>query len=889
MSNKIVILDGYSMLFRAFYATYLIDKEKLMRNEEGIPTNAIYAFSNMLVSILKKLNKDDSIFVALDSGKENFRKKEYKEYKANRKPIEEELRVQLPILRELLSSLNIPFYEQEGLEADDIAGNIAKKMEKENYKVIIYTSDKDYLQLIDENITINLIKKGLKDIKEMTPTSFKEEWGFDPIHIIDYKALRGDDSDNLKGIPGIGDKTAKDLIIKYHDFENIVKNADLNKKVGQNIVTYQDNGRLCLSLATIKVDDNLPLTKEDLLYKGYDYNQVNSFINKYNLKSLLSKLPANFRRINSSSDSLKSKLEYKEVSSLKEIVSILNISLNKIDSLGISILLSESNYHYADIKRIYLTLLNNNFVLSFDNFLKDKDLVSLLEDEKIKKYCFDFKKLYVSLYKYNIVVKGLAFDLMLGSYLVNVTLATSSLENILSYFNIDISFALKDNDEKESLSLFDDNYSKEDPLKVCESYYSLNLYNEITTRLKESDELNLLFDIEQPLSLVLGRMEIEGFPLNKKYLETFKSEYKSKLSSLEENIYQLVGKKFNINSPKQLASILYDELKLISPNKSRSTSVEILTKVKDKSPLIPLILEYRKYSKLLNTYVEGFIPFIDKNGLIHATFNQALTSTGRLSCSDPNLQNLSIRDDDSKAIRKAFFYDDKSLNLLSLDYSQIELRILAHLANSKTMIDVFNSGEDIHSATAKKIFHLSQEPTSDERRKAKTVNFGIVYGISDWGLSEQLGCSVSEAKEIITSFYNEFPEIKEYLNSLIDEAKEKGYSKTMFNRRRYLSNFNSESYQEREFEKRAAMNAPIQGSAADLIKIAMIEVDKKLAEKGYKARIINQIHDEIILKVNDDELNEVQALVKDVMENSVKLKTKLLAEGGAAKNWYDCK
>ena len=461
----------------------------------------------------------------------------------------------------MIQDLSLPEYVKIEEDSFQVSG-----MEKENYKVIIYTSDKDYLQLIDENITINLIKKGLKDIKEMTPTSFKEEWGFDPIHIIDYKALRGDDSDNLKGIPGIGDKTAKDLIIKYNDFENIVKNADLNKKLGQNIVTYQDNGRLCLSLATIRLDDDLPLTKEDLLYKGYDYNQVNSFINKYNLKSLLSKLPTNFRRINSSSDSLKSKLEYKEVSSLKEIVSILNISLNKIDSLGISILLSESNYHYADIKRIYLTLLNNNFVLSFDNFLKDKDLVSLLEDEKIKKYCFDFKKLYVSLHKYNIVVKGLAFDLMLSSYLVNVTLATSSLENILSYFNIDISFALKDNDEKESLSLFDDNYSKEDPLKVCESYYSLNLYNEITTRLKESDELNLLFDIEQPLSLVLGRMEIEGFPLNKKYLETFKSEYKSKLSSLEENIYQLVGKKFNINSPKQLASILYDELKLISPN-----------------------------------------------------------------------------------------------------------------------------------------------------------------------------------------------------------------------------------------------------------------------------------------------------------------------------------
>ena len=866
--NKIVIIDGYSLLFRAYFATFSLDKTKLMKNHDGIPTNAIYGFFNMLIPILKNLKENDALFVALDSSKKTFRHLEYKEYKANRKPLDEELKLQFPIFRELLESLNITFYENENLEADDIAGNIAKKMEKEDYQVQIYTSDRDYLQLIDDNITIELIRKGLKDIKEMNETSFIEERGFKPAQIIDYKALRGDDSDNLKGIPGIGDKTAKELIKNFGSYEEIVKNADTSKKVGQNIIEYQENGRLCLKLATIKTDDDLPLNKDDLIYRGYDFNKLNNFMQKYDFKTLINKIPTALRKKNDENE----KISYVVVESSSSFINDIT------DSLGIAINISNENYHYATLLGVSIHVNNSNYYISKGNLLKDDKLLKKIKDKNVKKYAFDYKKIYVVFKNNNIEINGLYFDLLLASYLLESSMP-SELQNVLSYFGIDISYAL--NNE----SLFND----DSLLTAISAHYSYKLAEKVILNLKENKQIDLLYEIEQPLTIVLANMEIEGFPLNKEKLLEFRNNFQTKIDELKTTIITLSGLDFNLNSPKQLADVLYNKLNLAPTSKSRSTSAENLLKMIDKHPIIPLILEYRKYSKLLSTYVDGLIPYIDKNGLIHATFNQALTTTGRLSSSEPNLQNISVRDEDGKLIRKAFFYNDHKLNILSLDYSQIELRILAHLSNSKTMIKVFNNDEDIHSETAKKIFHLDREPISLERRKAKAVNFGIVYGISDWGLADQLKISVGEAKEIISSFYKEFPEIKAFLNSLVAQAEIKGYTTTMFNRHRYLKNINSQNYTEREFEKRAAMNAPIQGSAADLIKIAMIQVYKALNEKGYKAKIVNQIHDEIILKVDDTEKDEVLNLVKNIMENCVKLNVKLKVDGGCAKTWYDAK
>lgn len=866
--SKIIIIDGNSLLFRAYYATFTDDPAKLMRSHDGTPTNALFAFSNMIASLLKEIKKDDAIFVAFDAGKHTFRHKEYKEYKANRPPCPKELLEQIPIVKEFLNALNIFYYEDENFEADDIAGNIARKAAKNNYTVEIYTSDKDYLQLIDNKTTVNLIKRGLKDIAKMTEDTFKEEWGFEPFKIVDYKGLMGDPSDNLKGIPKVGDKTAKKLINEYGDLETIIANAsNIKGKLGENIKQYQDEGRMCKHLAIIQTENELNIAIEDLIYKGYNLEKIVEFCRDFDLKTLVNKLPTSFR-ISTNNE----KITYKEV-----------LNFNQIDIpeiFGISIDIENINYHEAEMYGLALSFKDENYYISLNNLLNDKKLLDILANENYQKCCFDFKKIKVVLNNNNIQINGLYFDLMLASYLQNSNFIPT-IDGCLASEGIDINYALK------NTNLL---FSSNSLLSAVEAHYSYLLKNKYITNLKEHHEYELFRDIEEKLCIVLADMESEGFPVNKEYLLTLKEEYTKKLDKISKEIYTLAGEEFNINSPKQVANIIYDKLNL-QDNKNHSTSIEYLKYLIDKHPIIPLILDYRKYSKLVSTYVDGIVPFIQKDNKIHATFNQALTTTGRLSSSEPNLQNITIRDEESRQIRKAFFYDDPNLEILSLDYSQIELRILAHLANSETLINAFNSDEDIHALTARKVFKIPNEIELDPslRRKAKAVNFGIIYGISDWGLSEQLEIPVKESREIILSFYENFPEIKEYLNLLVEKAASKGYAETMFNRRRYLPKMNSSQYQEREFAKRAAMNAPIQGSAADLIKISMIKVYDALKENHLKSKIVNQIHDEIILKVYKDEKEQVFNLVKEIMENCVELKVKLKADGGYGRSWFDTK
>ncbi len=861
---KLLIIDGNSLLFRAFYALYAINPDAIMRTKSGTPTNAIYIFSNMIATLLSSLKKDDGIFVAFDAGKKTFRHKEFADYKANRPKTPEELITQLPIAREFLDSLNILHYESDELEADDICGIMANKAKKEGYEVEIYTSDKDYLQLIDEHVTIELIKKGLKDIHKVDHDTFVDEWGFEPIQICDYKGLRGDDSDNLKGIPGVGDKTAKQLIAKFGDLENIIANADLKTKVGRNLVEYQDNGRMCKHLAIIAIDSNIHYNPCDAIYKGFDLDKISTFSNKYEFKQLLNKLP-------------KGLVLKKENTEKVHIYDVLDINdIKSSSALGFAIDIENINYHEAKLYGVSITTKENTYYIDKNSLLNNKEILDILSSDVVKKYCFDLKKILVVLNKNNISFKGIEFDLMLANYLADSN-SKGDIESLLISQGIDISYI------NENSSMLLDETSKK--LSAITSYYSFNLAEHFKNILKEKNQLNLLFDIEMPLAHVLSKIEIEGFPLNRESLLNFKNEFQAKIDVLTSEIYELAGQEFNINSPKQVAFILYEKLNLPS-NKKQSTSVDYLTTISSLHPIINKILEYRKYTKLISTYIDGLIPFISSDGNVHPTFNQALTTTGRLSCSEPNLQNISTRDEEGKQIRKTFFYKENNVEILSLDYSQIELRILAHLSNSKSLLTFFNEDKDIHSETAKLIFNLDREPTSLERRKAKAVNFGIVYGISDWGLSEQLEISVFESRQIIMNFYKAFPEIKNYLNSLIDDASKLGYATTMFNRRRYLPEINSSQYQAREFAKRAAMNAPIQGSAADLIKIAMIKVDEALEKNHYKSKIVNQIHDELILKVYDDEKEEVYNLVKNIMENCVSLKVKLKVDGGYAKNWF---
>ena len=863
--SKIIVIDGNSLLFRAFYATYY-DPSNIMRTKSGQATNAIFAFSNMITSLLTNLKKGDGIFVGFDAGKHTFRHQEYKDYKANRPELPKDLITQFPIARELLDKLNIVHYECDNLEADDICGIIANKAQKEGYKVYIYTSDKDYLQLIDENITIELIKKGLKDIKEMTPQTFKEEWGFEPIQITDYKGLRGDDSDNLKGIPGVGDKTAKQLISQFGDLESIIQNADTKTKVGRNIIEFQDNGRMCKHLAIIAKDQEIPIGVNETIYNGYKFNSVSEFANKYEFKSLVSKLPKLFKQEEKHNE----KVDFCEVFDSNGI--------DFDDKIGIDFDIENVNYHDAVFNGLAFTTSSKTFYISKANLLKDEKLLSILKNPDIKKFAFDFKKVRYVLAKNNIEVNGLFFDLILASYLIDSSIK-NDIESVLNYYSIDISYATTKN------LLFDDSTKQ---ISIATSFYSIGLFEEIKEKLLARNQYELLVNIEQPLTIVLCDMELEGFPLDKETLLSFKTIYQEKLDILTEEIHLLAGEEFNINSPKQVSHILFEKLNLKS-NRKGSTSVEFLEMIKNEHPIISKILEYRKYAKIISTYVDGLIPFIHDDGKVHSTFNQALTTTGRLSSSEPNLQNISTRDEEGKQIRKAFFYKDPTLSILSLDYSQIELRILAHLSDAKSMIEFFNNDEDVHASTAIKIFNLDREPTSAERRRAKTVNFGIVYGISDYGLSEQLDCPISEAKEIIKNFYQAFPEIKKFLNHLIDDATEKGYAETMFHRRRYLPELQSSQYQVREFAKRAAMNAPIQGSAADLMKVSMIQVYNAIKEKGFKSKIVSQIHDELIFKVYEDEKEEFYKTVKEIMENSVKLKVKLKVDGGYARDWFSAK
>ena len=863
--SKIIVIDGNSLLFRAFYATYY-DPSNIMRTKSGQATNAIFAFSNMITSLLTNLKKGDGIFVGFDAGKHTFRHQEYKDYKANRPELPKDLITQFPIARELLDKLNIVHYECDNLEADDICGIIANKAQKEGYKVYIYTSDKDYLQLIDENITIELIKKGLKDIKEMTPQTFKEEWGFEPIQITDYKGLRGDDSDNLKGIPGVGDKTAKQLISQFGDLESIIQNADTKTKVGRNIIEFQDNGRMCKHLAIIAKDQEVPIEVNETIYNGYKFNSVSEFANKYEFKSLVSKLPKLFKQEEKHNE----KVDFCEVFDSN--------SIDFDDKIGIDVDIENVNYHDAVFNGLAFTTFSKTFYISKANLLKDEKLLSILQNPDIKKFAFDFKKVRYVLAKNNIEINGLFFDLILASYLIDSSIK-NDIESVLNYYSIDISYATTKN------LLFDDSTKQ---ISIATSFYSIGLFEEIKEKLLARNQYELLVNIEQPLTIVLCDMELEGFPLDKETLLSFKTIYQEKLDILTKEIHLLAGEEFNINSPKQVSHILFEKLNLKS-NRKGSTSVEFLEMIKNEHPIISKILEYRKYAKIISTYVDGLIPFIHEDGKVHSTFNQALTTTGRLSSSEPNLQNISTRDEEGKQIRKAFFYKDPTLSILSLDYSQIELRILAHLSDAKSMIEFFNNDEDVHASTAIKIFNLDREPTSAERRRAKTVNFGIVYGISDYGLSEQLDCPISEAKEIIKNFYQAFPEIKKFLNHLIDDATEKGYAETMFHRRRYLPELQSSQYQVREFAKRAAMNAPIQGSAADLMKVSMIQVYNAIKEKGFKSKIVSQIHDELIFKVYEDEKEEFYKTVKEIMENSVKLKVKLKVDGGYARDWFSAK
>ncbi len=865
--GKITIIDGNSLLFRAYFATAYPGME-IMRNQEGIPTNAIFAFSNMINKIVANLKEGEGIVVAFDAAKHNFRHEALETYKANRKPTPQELVEQFPIARDFLRNFGIFQFEEEGFEGDDIAGTIAKTAERAGYEVTIYTSDRDFLQLVDDKITVNIIRKGLSDVVPMTPSLVKETYGFEPIQIIDYKGLRGDSSDNLPGIPGIGEKTAVKLISEYGSFDNIIAHSgEIKGKVGQTITENAEIGKISRDLAIIQTDVKLPFTIEDIIYQGYSFKNINEFCQKYGLKQFLNKVSPKWKQ----SDDV-TMVEPIKVTSFKD--------LELAKDIGVALDFEDyDDYYRSEIFGIAISDKKHHYYISIDDAKNDEYLKVLLKSEEYRKHCFDYKAIKVSLHNQGFEINGLDFDILIASYLIDTTIKNNPI-SVMNLFGVDIK-----EEQDEEMSLF----TQENPNYVASiAYNSLSLAPKAKAELVKIATFDLFNTVELPLITTLANLEIEGFPLDVNTLDDFGKEYKEKIQVLEEEIYELAGEKFNIASSKQTGEILFTKLGLPS-NRKGSTSVEYLKELVDKHPIVNKILEYRKYSKLLSTYVEGLKPHVYSDGKIHACFNQALTQTGRLSSSNPNLQNISIRDEEGKAIRKAFYYPNHEYEILSLDYSQIELRILAHLSNCEALKQVFESGEDIHSATAKKVFNLEGEPSALQRRKAKAVNFGIIYGISDWGLADQIEIPVYEARDIIKNFYDAFPEINDFFKNIVAQAQKDGYVSTMLGRRRYLRELHDSNYQVREFAKRAAMNAPIQGSAADLIKVAMISVEKALKEKGLKTKMVLQIHDELIFKVPKEEKEIVYQLVKEKMTNAMELNIPLEVDGGFGLSWYDCK
>ncbi len=856
---KMLLIDGNSMLFRAYYATAY---GMMMKTSKGEYTNAVFAFANMLNKALK-LSSPEYLVVAFDKGKHNFRHEIDQSYKGTRKSAPEELVMQFALVREYLRAFHVPYLEYDEIEADDIIGSLSKKYPA--VQVDILTSDRDMLQLIDDSTRVYLMKKGLSDLQLMDRQSLKETFGLSPEQVIDLKALMGDSSDNIKGVEGIGPKTAEKFLNEYGDVETLYEHIDeIKGKVKDKLIQGKESCFKSKLLATIKTDVQID---EDLMdFKlSLDYEGVNVFFDKYEMYSLKFK-----------TDASKDKVEVKRVN---------HISDELLKEGAVVYFCSDHfTYYDANIYGLALALKDKVEFLPFEDLCQDQKTLDFLRSD-LKKYTFDLKWAKHALKNKGIEL-GFFDDLMLMSFLKNNYL--DSLEAIFNEYHLDLPCELSDiYGSKKKPKMID---AKKEAFRASEIALGLSqIIEQLEKSLKEEDVYNLYQEVELPLLDVLFEIEENGIRCDEGILQMIGADFKKHLDDLTCEIYSLAGHEFNLNSPKQLAAVLFDELALPA-NKKRSTSIEYLTDLSSFHPIIEKLISYRKYAKLQSSYVEGLQRYINDDGRIHTIFSQTITQTGRLSSYDPNLQNISVRDEEGKLIRKAFLASSENHVLISSDYSQIELRILSALAHEERMIEAFNAHIDIHTKTAMDIFKLAKEDVdANFRRKAKAINFGVIYGISDFGLAKQAGLSLNEAKHYIEQYFMTYPNIKAFLDSSIAFCKEKGYVTTMLKRRRYIKEINDKNFMLREFGKRAAMNSRIQGSAADLIKLAMIKMQKVIKEKGLKSKMVLQIHDELIFDVPLDEKEEMLRLIDETMKNAYHLDVKLDNSISCAYSWYDAK
>ena len=848
--KRLIMIDGNNLLFRSYYATAY--SGNFMKNSKNFPTNAIYGLVNMINKILDE-EKPNYVIVAFDRGK-TFRHEKYTDYKGGRIETPDELKKQFPVAKEVISAMGLKWYDIDNYEADDIIGTFSTYCDNENIKGTIISSDKDLLQLINEDVDVKLLKSG--DSIRYNEETFESDYGIKPINIIDLKALMGDSSDNIPGVKGIGEKGALKLLQEYKTLDGIYNNIDKIKgKTKEKLENDKKNAYFSYELATIYKEVPLDIKLEDTYYDGPNVEELNKLYSELEFYSFL-------KKTNKKDDVFNYQI-------------IDNISL--INSDNISLYLECKDFNYFKAKPIGVGIYDgsNGYYMSFDNLIKNNELLNKID------VTYNLKRLYVSLKNKNIEFTKLPFDTMLASYLLE--------------YNTKDDVAVSANNMGYNIPLINELYKNEEDIPKFACLKAKFLYETKSKFLNELNEkklIDLYENIELPLTIVLGKMEYNGIYVSSSILENMGKEINDKINLVALNIYNLVGHEFNINSPKQLGEVLFDELGLTHGKKNQSgysTANDVLTKLKGTHPVIDEIIEYRMLTKLYSTYIEGLINSISSDGKIHTIYSQVTARTGRLSSLEPNIQNIPVRYEYGKMIRKAFLPSSNSV-ILSSDYSQIELRILSSIASIDSMIEAFKNGIDIHTKTAADIFNVDiSDVTKDMRRIAKAVNFGIIYGISGYGLSENVGIKPKEAKVFIDNYLNTYPGVKEYMENIKKEAYNNGYVKTLFGRIRTIDELKNTNYMIRMQGERIALNTPIQGTSADIIKKAMIDIDKEFIKRNLKTKMIIQVHDELIFDVPNEEIEIVKKIVSDLMENACKLEVPLKVDIEYADNWYDVK
>lgn len=902
--KKIVLIDGNSILNRAFYG---IMGNKMLMTPDGKYTNAVYGFLAILFKVLEDI-EPEYLMVTFDLKAPTARHKMYDEYKATRKGMPNELAEQMPILKDILHSMNITIIEKEGYEADDVLGTVSKKAEKEGFDVTIVSGDRDTFQLTSNKIKVRIphTKMGKTETEVFDENAVIEKYGVTPKQLIEVKGLQGDTSDNIPGVPGVGEKTALELVKKYKTIDGLYEaiekgEDDLKPKTKEKLVANKELAELSRTLGTINLEVPIEEKIEEFKIKEWNNEEVlakfkelnfNRFIERFNLKSD-EKPKQNITEL----------FDVKTLNSKNEIESLLKkLKEQLIFIIGTEKSIDEKLIIKKHIKSIYIYNDNNIYEIKFNDENEFSSYFKeTLENENIKKYSYGLNEMYVILEQNGILLKGIEFDAEIAAYILNPSNNHYKLEELASqYLNIDISEYLEAvgaNQEKETqMTLFsqeENNIDFEKYHNAIYTYVIAKLIEVMEQKMQEISSMDLFKNIEMPLVKVLAEMQYEGIYVDKEELISFGDKLKEEIESIKQEIYNLSGEEFNINSTQQLGVILFEKLKLPVYKKTKkgySTDVDILEKLKPEHPVIEKILEYRTLMKLNSTYIDGLIVYINEyTKKIHSYFRQTVTATGRISSTEPNLQNIPTRAEQGKQIKKAFKAQKGNI-FIDADYSQIELRILAHISKDKNMREAFLNEEDIHKQVASKVFDVPlEEVTKEQRTAAKAVNFGIVYGISGFGLAEQLGISRKKAEQYIEQYLNKYCGVKQFMDEIVEEAKQNGYVETLFHRRRYIPELSSNNYMVRQFGARAAMNTPIQGTAADIMKIAMIHVNERLKEEKLNARLILQIHDELLIECNIEEKEKVKEILKESMEKAVKLEVPLEVEVSEATDWYDVK